>query len=348
MRIRAVIAACLVAVMAIAASLPAAAGRSTPSSSRTTPSSSPRTVALGISIWSGHNIGALDSFTESIGGSEPATWTIWSPWGDPDRRGFPTAAAAGARARGAVPVIWWEPYTPSDAGDTRYSRLRNIIDGDHDAYIRDYARAAKAHGGRILLRMIPQANSDYLPWAWDYSASDDNTIRTFKRAWRHVVGIFRDVRANNVRFVWSIATQTCKGDCLTQALGYPGDAYVHYMGFTWENWGDAGPGSSEPSQPWVSMVDGFRPIVSTLANVSHRPIVAVAIASGPDGGDKAAWIRNGYPAVYQQLPRVVAIMWLNVNLAGAPFYHRDWSLSGGQLDAYGDVAAMPEFQGRIP
>lgn len=306
-----------------------------------------RTVALGVSTPDGRDLGQLDAFRESIGGHRVATWTIWSQWGRPDFSPFPTAAAVGARARGAVPMIWWEPISPDDWSDPTFTRHQNIIDGDHDDYIRAFALDAKAYRSTVLLRFAHQANSDYLPWAWGYSKTDDNTVGTFIAAWRHVRDLFREVGALNVKFVWSIATQTCAGDCLTRRLGYPGDRWVDYMAFTWENWGEAQPGSVVPSEPTVSMLDGFRPVVARLAAVSDKPIVAVAMASSPDGGTRAAWIRRGYHQVYRYLPRVVAIMYLNVDLSGPPAYHRDWSLSGESLEAYAAVAAQARFQGRI-
>jgi mannan endo-1,4-beta-mannosidase len=317
----------------------------------------PRTVALGVSMYPGTDPARLDDFRASIGGQRVATWTIWTGW-DPEGSGaFPAAAVTGARQRGAVPIIWWEPYPCCEPDDPRWSRNRNIADGLYDDYIRDFARQAKESGRLILIRFAHQANSDYLPWAWDYSATDDNTVRTFKAAWRHVVRTFRKVGATNVRWVWTVATQTCAGDgkrvsagvrnCMSRPLGYPGHKWVDYMGFTWENWGDAGPGAVVGSKAWVSMLDGFRPIVRRLSRVSTKPIMAVASASAPGGGDQARWIRQGYRQVHRHLPRVVAVMWLNVDLSGAPHFHRDWSLGGLALEAYAEIAARPEFQGRI-
>ncbi|CAN5563989.1 hypothetical protein BH24CHL9_BH24CHL9_09380 [soil metagenome] len=316
-----------------------------------------RKVALGVSIFRGSDLADLDDYRASIGGLRVATWTIWRGW-DPNNTGpFPMAAARGARERGAVPMIWWEPYWCCDPNDPRWTRNQNIIDGLYDEYIREFARDAREYGHRILLRFAHQANSDYLPWAWDYSDTDDNTIATFKSSWRHVHRIFREERATNVKWVWTVATQTCAGDgktissgarnCMTRPLGYPGHKWVDYMGFTWENWGAADPDSVVGSKAWTSMLDGYRPVVRRLARVSNKPIMAVASASGPDGGNKAKWIRQGYRQVYQHLPRVVAIMWLNVDLSGSPTYHRDWSLGGRALEVYADIAARPEFGGRV-
>jgi hypothetical protein len=315
-----------------------------------------RKVAIGVAIHNGMDLTALDSFRSSIGGRRVAIWTIWRGW-DPGGRPFPMAALVGARERGATPVIWWEPYIAPGAPDPKWTRNLNITAGLYDDYIRGWARDAKAFGSTILLRFAHQANADYLPWAWDFSATDDNTVQTFIAAWRHVHRIFDEEGATNVKWVWSVATQTCAGDgktvaftvsnCMSRPLGYPGNAWVDYMAFTWENWATAPSGSVVGSGPWIPMIDGFKPVVDRLKRVSDKPIYAVAISSAPDGGNRANWIRNGYQAVHRDLPRVVAISWLHVDLSGPPTLHRDWRLTGTSLDAYAEIAAMTKFQGRI-
>lgn len=311
------------------------------------PAKPPRRLALGVSIPDGRDLSKLDAFRASIGGRRVATWTVWSQWGKPSTAAFPSETAEGIRQRGAVPMIWWEPISPDDWSDPTYTRNLTIADGTHDAYIREFADAAKAYGGTVLLRFAHQPNSNYLPWGWDYRSTDDNTITTFKQMWRHVVRVFRAEGAWNVKFLWSMATQTCNGNCLTRPVGYPGDRWVDYLAFTWENWGEAPPGSAVPSRPTISMLDGYRPIVRRLKQVSDKPIIAVATASSPDGGIQARWIHDGYRQVYRWLPRIVAIMYLDVDLSGAPSYHRDWSMSPESLAEYAAIAALPRFQGRI-
>jgi hypothetical protein len=317
-----------------------------------------RKVALGVSMYDGRDLSMLDAFKASIGGQRVAIWSIWRGWDPNNGSGrFPTAAVEGARSRGATSMIWWEPFWFNPA-DPRYMKNQNVIDGKYDDYIREFARDAKATGDTVLLRFAHQANSDYLPWGWDGGSNYGNTVDTFKSMWRHVHRIFDEVGASNVKWVWTVATQTCGGDgkdvaftvtnCMSRPLGYPGDEWVDYVGFTWENWGAAPSGSVIPSGPWTSLVDGIKPVVNKLTGITSKPVIAAAIASAPDGGDRARWIRDGYKNVYDKLPAVVAIVWLNVDLSGAPPSHRDWSLRGKALDAYEDIAAQARFGGRIP
>jgi hypothetical protein len=60
----------LVAVVAMALTLQA-----------TAPVEGRRPVALGVSSQNSTDLAALDAFAASVG-SRPATWTLWSTWGD--------------------------------------------------------------------------------------------------------------------------------------------------------------------------------------------------------------------------------------------------------------------------
>src|SRR5688572_299483 len=296
-----------------------------------------RTVALGVSMWPGRSLAELDSFTTSIGGRTPATWSIWSQWGASPTREFPTGVAKGVKERGATPIIWWEPVDPANLGSPTFARLANVVAGDHDAYIHRFARDAKAFKSPVILRFAHEGNGRFFPWG---IGSFDNDAATYVAAWRHVRGIFRDVGAKNVRFLWSVSKQGCDGGCNAYLPFYPGDAYVDYMGFSSFNWaGDR--------DEWVPMARGFRQITNKLMEVSAKPIVAIETASNAEGGDKAAWITNGYPGVYTEFPRIVAIVYLNVDLRPND---PDWRLSSpaAALQAYATIAARPEFRGKLP
>ncbi|CAN5790961.1 hypothetical protein BH23CHL8_BH23CHL8_09960 [soil metagenome] len=298
-----------------------------------------RKVALGVAIPNGSDIQALDAFTASIGGNAPAIWAIWRSWGSVNPS-FPMSVAYAVRERGATPFIWWEPVKPNDFSDPTYSRHQNITRGDHDAYIRQFARDAKTYGGKVLLRFAHEANSDYFPWS---VSRFDNSNATFIAAWRHVHGIFQAEGATNVRFVWSVAKKACSGGCNPYTAMYPGDAYVDVMGFSAYNWAGAFGGEG-----WTSMYQSYQRVTRLLREISSKPIMAAETGSNPDGGDKAAWIRDGYREVYERLPDVEAIVYLHADLRDVG--HPDWRLSSplAALSAYAEIAALPQFSARWP
>lgn len=301
-----------------------------------------RKVALGVSRWDGRDMSALDAYIASVGGRAPATWTIWSSWGSAQTRAFPTAAAQGARSRGAAPMIWWQPEKPSDQTDCTYSNYANIVAGNHDQYIKAFARDAKSYKKTVLLRFAHEANAaNDFPWTVGKCGND---VPSYLAAWRHVHDIFASVGATNVKFIWSVAKRSCAvvAGCNPYLEFYPGDAYVDYMGFSAFNWG------SHPGKTWASMELSFRRVTQLLGQISTKPIIAAETASNSEGGDKAAWIRDGYPEVYAKFPQIVAIAYLDVDLRDAG--HPDWRLKSPPeaLQAYAEVVAQSGFQGQIP
>ena len=216
-----------------------------------------RQVALGVSVWDGRRLSELDAFIRSMRGRRPATWTIWSQWGDPDTRSFPTSQAWGVRARGVTPMIWWEPVDPADLGSPRYARLANIAAGRHDDYIRRFARGARTFGTPIILRFAHEPNGGTFPWG---VRGFDNSPATFVAAWRRVHRLFEEEGATNVRFLWSVGKQACPGGCDPYSRFYPGDAYVDYLGFSSFNWGAKRDG-------WVPMIKGFQRVTKTLSRI---------------------------------------------------------------------------------
>ena len=296
-----------------------------------------RTMALGVAIPYGQKLRKLTKLTASLGGHAPATWVIWSRWGDKANRAFPTEIADRLDDLGVTPMIWWEPVNPDAAGKPYYPRFANIASGMHDRYIRKFAKAAKAYGKTVLLRFGPEANGRFHPWGSD---AFDNSPETFIAAWKHVWQIFKRVEATNVKFVWSVSKQNrCGPGCNPYLPWYPGDAYVDYAAFSSFNWGD--------DREWKTMLDLDDGVTRDLEAVTARPIIIIETASNSIGGDKAAWISEGYPAVYAGLPSIVAVVWLHADLR--PLGHPDWRIGSppAALEAYRDVASTPEFQGHF-
>ena len=67
--------------------------------------------------------------------------------------------------RGVTPFIWWQPTDPANPASSRYAGYQNIIKGKHDAYIRDWARAAKAFGRPVVVRFAHEMNGNWFPWS---------------------------------------------------------------------------------------------------------------------------------------------------------------------------------------
>jgi hypothetical protein len=293
---------------------------------------SARRVALGIASPDGRDLARLDALTAAAG-RPPAIWVVWSQWGLPSTQAFPSDLVAELADRGITPMVWWEPVDPRERDAPTYARHATIVRGDHDAYVRAFARDARDAAVPVLLRFMHEANGSYFPWSVE---AFDNSPQTFIAAWRHVRAIFREEGAENVRFVWSVAKQRCPGGCDPYAQAFPGDDDVDVIGVSSHNWGAM-------RGRWVSLHDGSRRVVRLLRALSERPMMLVEVAANAEGGDKATWIREGFPEVHARLPDIEAIVYLDADLRDVG--HPDWRLDSPPeaLAAWAEVAALEAF-----
>ena len=295
----------------------------------------PRQMVLGVGMLPYQDVGMLDQFAVDSGGM-PAIWMVWRTWAN-GQSDFPAALMEELREREVTPLVNWQPVDGDDIWSSAYTH-RKIANGDHDAYIRGWAQEAKDFGGTILLRYAQEFDGNWFPWG---IGNFDNTPATFLAAWRHIWDIFRGpdgVGATNVKFVWSPTTPGSKRPAWSTL--YPGDAFVDYASFTSYNWNRRGVG-------WKSMVELYGPTIKVIRSFTKKPMIVSETGSTPIGGDKAAWIRDGYRAVYLKWPGIKAIVYFNIDMRPQ---HKDWRLTSpiGALDAYRELLSLSQFQGRIP
>jgi hypothetical protein len=299
-------------------------------------------MALGVSQPQWWSMQAVDDYTAEVG-RKPVIWSIWSDWGDPNTGPFPSTVVAGLKDRGIQPQVYWEPLDPANPYDCQHWSLKNIIKGDHDAYIKQWAKDAKASGATIILRFAHEMNGYWYPWGTGNGGGIcGNTTKQFRKAWKHVWNIFRGsngVGASNVKFEYSIInTKQVSAD-------YPGNGYVDYLGFTALDWAK--------NRKWNTLQKRMGPAINALRNLSTtKPIIASEIAAGynPKCGvcDKVAFFTEGYPAVYAKWPQLVAIVYFDFDMRGVD--QDDWRLKSPPeaMDAYKSIVADPRFQGSLP
>ena len=311
------------------------------------PASARSQIALGIADPDGADPSVLQAHISSVG-AKPALWALWSSWGNRAGKAacepgfgdcaFPVDTATMLLQRGITPVLWWQPTDPAHPKAGVYESYRRINTGKHDAYIRQWARDAKAAslasgGRRIIVRFAHEATGHWFPWS---IGRVGNTRKNYKAAWRHIDKLFRQVGARKyVRFMWS--------NIYPVAWAYPGDKVVDYVGITILNWG--------AYRKWKSMPAITRGRVTNTLKFTKKPIILAEVASHYQGGNKARWIKSGYLTVYKRHPKVKAIMYLDTDephLAGG---QPDWRLvlpaDDSAMSAYRKIASMSRFKGHI-
>jgi hypothetical protein len=310
------------------------------------PAAARRPIAIGIADPAGRDLATLETHIAQVG-PRPSLWALWVDWGnrggsDTCQPGlgtcaFPSEAVQRLHELGITPVIWWQPTDPTNPAQGRYERYRRTLNGAHDEYLVEWARAARAAGeatGKpILLRYAHEATGYWFPWS---VGRFDNSKENFKAAWRYVWRVFkREGALPYVRFVWSTV--------FPYQWAYPGDRYVRYVGLTVLNFG--------ANRRWRDPGPLIEKRVRASSRITGRPIIIAELATDYLGGDKARWLKQAYVGSYKRYPSIWAIMYLDTDIPHLTANQPDWRLvkpdDGSALRMYQTIASSPRFQGTI-
>jgi hypothetical protein len=236
------------------------------------------------------NPSLIDAYGAEVG-SPPVIVSSYEDW---TRSPIDTAQLDAAWSRGAVPLVTWEPWSESDPGVT--FPLRAIASGRYDAYVSEAARAAAAWGKPILLRFAHEMNGSWYPWG---RGREGNTPQAYVAAWRHVVQVFRDNGARNVKWVWT--PYVANGGRFPFRRFFPGNRWVDWVGLDGLNGGSV--------FGWRSFANIFDASYRELVRMTARPVMLAEVASSEEGGDKAAWLSGALLRAVPRLSHIRAIVW---------------------------------------
>jgi beta-mannanase len=282
-----------------------------------TPPSARSSSALAAERWIGYYLAAVPTETAPLAKLEAQT-------GQPARlthyflgvevEPFDKVRAENSKRYGVTPLItleFWD-FREATTQQPEFS-LQRIAAGEHDAYLRAFARDAKAAGMPILLRPLHEMNGNWYPWG---GTVNTNSPDQFPAAWRHVVEVFRSEGASNVRFVWSPQATSVPDDPYNaMSLYWPGDDYVDYVALDGYNWG---------AERWQSFRQVFDRGYDDVTALSDKPLFIAETASAEEGGDKAAWIEEMFVDLSSDYPRISGVVWFNRDK------ERDWRIESSR------------------
>lgn len=275
-----------------------------------------RTSVIGAAVYWGAyipnvpwNMAVLTAFEQESGkGISIVHWG--KPWMlNGQYLSFRTDEVNAVRAHGSIPMISWGSWQLGQGFNQTDFQLRDIYEGRHDAYIRQWAAAAAAWGHPLFLRFDHEMNGWWqFPWSVQLNG---NAAADYVQAWRHVHDIFTQAGATNVTWVWCPNIVSARTTPL--AVLYPGDDYVDWVALDGYNWG------SDRGNVWQSFAEIVRPTYDQLSALAPtKPIMIAETASSEDGGplgrpaSKAAWISDAFTVqLPQHFPKIKAVLWFN-------------------------------------
>ena len=198
-----------------------------------------------------------------------------------------------------------DPWLPNGSANQPAFALRNILLGKYDSYIKSWARGLKSYGGTVYLRPMHEMNGNWYPWG---GRVNGNTPLQYRRSWRYLHGIFAQIGATNVRWVWSPYAQDVPSDNRFEQY-FPGSQYVDVLALDGYNWGQCKPAYGG----WRSFGKVFRGAYDRIVQLAAKPVWIAETASAPEGGDKALWVKNMFSALPTAFPRIKAVVWFHMD-----------------------------------
>lgn len=211
-----------------------------------------------------------------------------------------------------VVMLTWQPMKQNNSyGCTQtYNGVippADIIAGNCDAYITQFALEIKARSERFLIRFAHEMNiSDSIWWPGHFGGDASLYVQMY----RHVYDVFTTQDVPNAEWLWSPNYASYPADAWNNLHNYyPGDAYVDWIGLSGYNW-YVSPGHN---QPWQSFEALFDSVLEDLACNYAKPQIIAEIGSVEGGGTvptKAEWILDAYQKA-ENYPFLRAIVWFN-------------------------------------
>jgi hypothetical protein len=221
------------------------------------------------------------------------------------------------RARGAVPLVTWEPWAWGGGLNQPAYSLDRIAAGDFDARITQWGQELAAWGYPVQLRFAHEMNGDWYPWA---EGVNGNEAGDYVQAWRHVHDVMAATGAPNVSWVWSPNVPYWGSTDLAGL--YPGAGYVDVVGLDGYNWG-----TSVSWSGWILPQDLFAPGIAQLRSLAPGvPILIAETASSEAGGSKAAWNTDLVSYLAAQ-PDVMGFVWFHMQKEA------DWRINSSDASA---------------
>lgn len=278
------------------------------------PASTAARVQLAVAFPYGYNWPLVVGDLETALGRKVPQVVIFNDFAQP----FPDLDAREARARGKVLQITWEPWHFSNQNAVKLSA---VAAGQSDAYIDQFAAAARSFGGEIWLRFGHEMNGNWYPWALSNTGQN---AKTYLAAYRRIHDRFRAAGASNVRWLWCFNAESVPDAPWNDPFSaYPGDDYVDAIAIDGYNFGD-----TLPHSRWQSFEQIFAaPYERALRRAPGKPIFIGETGCSSTGGDKARWLRDMDAALRGPFSRIESVTWFEAAKEA------DWRLVSSQSSA---------------
>lgn len=258
---------------------------------------------------------AIEKFEKMVG-KHQAIIASSSFWGELN---FPTKNILLISRHGAIPLIFWSPWDRpyvQEADPDRFS-LDEILAGKWDAYIDQWAMAAKESNTPMLVSWGLEMNGNWFPWSGYFYGADKagksglTGPELYKKTFRYVVDRVRARGAGNILWGFHVNHFTYPQDPWNRMSEYyPGPEYVDWLGLSVY-------GKQFADDAWASFQDVMEEGYAEICRLDPQKPVLVAeygVGEFPAEGDKALWLTEALDLLKTRYTRI----------KGAVYWHERW------------------------
>jgi mannan endo-1,4-beta-mannosidase len=262
------------------------------------------------------NFASFDATATEVG-ARPSMVGYFAGWD----QSFRADAVTSAWKRNMLPMMTWESRPINDANGVvnapTYS-LPNIIAGNFDAYLHQYAKDIVTTGLPMAIRLDHEMNSTWYPWVEDDghgNSINGNGAGDYVKMWQHVHDIFQAEGANQyVIWVWAPnrvdnLTTTHRALSYLQSL-YPGDDDVDWVGMS----GYLRPPFAADQQ--YTFDETFGATLGQLRAIAKKPIILAEVGATETDGHKPTWIANFFTGLNADENRdIIGFSWFDLAIS---------------------------------
>lgn len=159
-----------------------------------------------------------------------------------------------------------------------------IASGRYNAKIKTLARQLKAARLDVILRPMPEPNTQW--WAWSGTVNG-NTPARYVAAWNRIRGVVKANGGKRIKLLWAPYARSFP-DTDENAIDqyFPGNANVDYVGVSGYNYGRVG------ELEWLTPGEIFQDPYIEIQNLSTKPFWIAETGTTTLGGNKSGWLRQ--------------------------------------------------------
>jgi Glycosyl hydrolase family 26 len=232
----------------------------------------------------------ITAFAQAAG-QQPNLVGYYSGWREP----FQTSFAETVSKHGAATIMQWDPTSVS---------IAKIAAGGYDSYLRSFANSVRKFGYPVVIGFGHEMNADWYSWGYGHSSAT-----TFVAAWRHIVTVFRDEKADNVTWLWTLqADEPGTGPINSW---WPGAEYVDWVGIDGYYY-----------QTYDNFFGVFAKTIAQVRALTGLPVLLSEVAVGPQAG-QAVKIPDLFAGMHTY--GTLGLVWFDI-AQHQGVYHQDWHI----------------------